>query len=53
MSKIVRKDTDSDGVEVNIMYAFGRVGGRRVMRSDNQGSRRADLYFEHDVYRQQ
>lgn len=23
MSKIVRKDTDSDGVEVNIMYAFG------------------------------
>ena len=23
MSRIVRKDTDSDGVEVNIMYAFG------------------------------
>ena len=23
MSKIVRKDTNSDGVEVNIMYAFG------------------------------
>ena len=23
MSKIVRKDTDSDGVEVNIMYVFG------------------------------
>lgn len=23
MSRIVRKDTDSDGVEVNIMYVFG------------------------------